>query len=214
MVAGVLVGALLGAGPGVARGSEGSKGSDGSSNGSNDSSKSSTDSSQSSTDSSNRSENSTESSPRDSSEGSSESTGNNRGAAVLSVALLLVSVGATVIGVVKATGLAMAQADDARKMRVLASFLQRHHALVARDVVMGEGPLLATWTRALGLTEAERDRLSASLDGSPEQGELLAALDGPIDVRRARRFAVAFARAGRRALGEARLRGIALSAMR
>jgi hypothetical protein len=206
IIVGLLVGALLGGSARGALASEGSKGS-------NDSSNSSTDSSQNSTDSSNRSENSTESSPKDSSEGSSDGSSKNQGAVLVSVALLLVGVGATVVGVVKATG-ALAQADEPRRLRMLARFLQRHHALVARDVVMGEGPLLAAWSRSLGLSTAEGERLSRSLDGSPEQAELLAALNGSIDKDRARRFAVAFTRVGRRALGDERLRAVALAALR
>ncbi len=213
VLSGVLIGALLvgGVRPGLAsEGSEGSKGSDNSSNSSNDSSGNSNDSS-------NRSENSTEASPERSTNGtteeSSDGSSQKRGTVLISVALLLVAVGATAIGLVRATG-ALARADEPRKMRLLARFLQRNHAQVARDMAVGEGPLLAAWTRGLGLTAAERDRLSRTLDGSREQGELLAALDGRIDEGRARRFAVAFTRVGRRALGDDRLRAVALAAVR
>jgi hypothetical protein len=201
-IGGVLIGTLLGGPPRLAFGGDSSKGS-------NDSSGTSTDSSKNSTDSSNRSENSTESSPQDSSDGSSK----RKGAVLISVALLLVAVGATTVGLVRTSG-ALAQADEQQKMRQLARFLQRHHALVARDVVMAEGPLLSAWGRALGLGAGEREQLSRCLDGSREQAELLGALDGRIDEGRARRFAVGFARLGQRALGDRRLRAIALAALR
>jgi hypothetical protein len=209
-IGGVLIGTLLGGPPRLAFGGDSSKGS-------NDSSGTSTDSSKSSTDSSNRSENSTENSPKESTEessdGSSDGSSQRKGSVLISVALLLVAVGATTVGLVRTSG-ALAQADEKQKMRQLARFLQRHHALVARDVVMGEGPLLSAWGRALGLQTGERDRLSRCLDGSPEQAELLASLDGRIDESRARRFAVGFTRLGQRALGDHRLRAIALAALR
>jgi hypothetical protein len=104
--------------------------------------------------------------------------------------------------------------QDQQKVQALARFLQRNHALVARDVVTGEGPMLGAWGRALGLSAAERERLGMVLVGSPEQGELLDALDGGMDEGRARRFAVGFTRLGRRALGQGRFREIALAAGR
>jgi hypothetical protein len=221
VLAGVLIGALAGGprGPVFAGedSSKGSNGSDNSSNSSGDSSNSSGDSSENSGDSSNRSENSTEASPQESTEGttdeSSDGSSNRRETVLVSVALLLASVGATVVGLVRASD-AMAQADQPAKLRQLARFLQRNHALCARDVVVGEGPLLAAWTRALKLTGPERDHLSRVLDGSREQAELLAAIDGRIDEARARRFAVAFTQVGRRALGDARLRALVLAARR
>jgi hypothetical protein len=209
-IGGVLIGTLLGGPPRLVFGGDSSKGS-------NDSSGTSTDSSKNSTDSSNRSENSTENSPKDSTEessdGTSDSSDKRKGAVIISVALLLVALGATTIGLLRASG-ALAQADEQQKMRQLARFLQRHHPLVARDVVMGEGPLLSAWGRALGLGAGERDRLSRLLDGSAEQAELLAALDGRIDEGRARRFAVGFTRLGQRALGDQRMRAIAIAALR
>jgi len=68
------------------------------------------------------------------------------------------------------------------------------------------------WSRALGLTVAERERLGRALAGSPEQAQLLGALNGPIDEGRARRFATGFAQLGRRALGQTRFRDLALAA--
>ena len=129
---------------------------------------------------------------------------------MVTVVLALVAVGATAIGVVSA----LAQADEQSRTRRLAQFLQRNHALVTRDVVMAEGPVLADWGRALGLTAIERERLGQAMAGSAEQAELLAALDGRIDSSRARRFALGFAQLGRRALGEQRFRAIARSATR
>ena len=79
---------------------------------------------------------------------------------------------------------------------------------------MGEGPLLAAWARALGLTAPSGSACPAAWTGSPEQAELLAAIDGRIDEERARRFALGFTQVGRRALGDERLRAIALAAIR
>jgi hypothetical protein len=204
IVAGLLIGALVCGPAGRLEASEGSKGS-------NDSSKSSTDSSNSSTDSSNKSENSTEGSPRESTQGTtdgtSDSSAKRRGAVIISVALLIIAVGASAMGVVRA----LAQAEEQPRLQMLARFLQRNHALVTRDVMMGEGPMLSGWTRGLGLTAAERERLGRALAGSAEQAQLLAALDGPIDEARARRFATGFAQLGRRALGPARFRDLALA---
>jgi hypothetical protein len=210
ILSGLLIGLLLGGAPRPARASDGSKGSNDSSKGSTDSSNSSTDSSNNSNDSSNRSENSTEGSPKESTEGTSDGSSKNKGAVLVTVALGLVAVGATTLGVVRA----LAQVDERKRTRQLANFLQRNHALVARDVVLAEGPVLADWARALGLSAAERERLGQALEGSSEQGELLAALDGRIDEARARRFAIGFAQLGRRALGESRFRAIALAATR
>jgi hypothetical protein len=154
------------------------------------------------------SRNSTQNSPRDSSDGSSKS----KGGQALSVGALVVLVGGlTVTGVLSS---AASSKRDQQRVQALATFLQRNHPLVARDLVAGEGPLLAAWGRGLGLTPAERERLGAALLGSAEQAELLEALDGRIDEARARRFAAGFTRLGRRALGEQRFRGVALAAER
>jgi hypothetical protein len=214
ILTGLLIGALVGVPGGIARASEGSKGSNDSSKSSTDSSKSSTDSSKSSAGSSDNSKNSTDNSPKDSTQwstdGTSDSTGKHRGAVIISVALLVLAVGASVVGVVRE----MAAAEEAPKLKMLARFLQRNHALVTRDLLMGEGPVLRAWTRALGLSAVERERLGQALAGSPEQAQLLAALNGSIDEGRARRFAAGFARVSQRALGPARFRDLALAATR
>jgi hypothetical protein len=204
MVTSVIIGALVGgahaAGSGSNSSSDGSKGSDDSSRSSGDSSKNSGDSSG---ESGRGSRNSTENSPRDSSQDSS----NSKGGAALSVGALIV-----VVGGLMASGVVVSVASSRRnqqRVQALATFLQRNHALVTRDLVAGDGPLLASWGRGLGLTAAERDRLGAALLGSPEQTELLQALDGRIDEARARRFAAGFTRLGRRALGEQRFRSVA-----
>jgi hypothetical protein len=189
--------------------SEGSKGSDDSSRTSGDSSKRSGASSE---DSGHGSKNSTDNSPRNSSRWTTDESSKGKTATTVSVAALIVVVGAAVLSGVLATRNSRRQ--DQQKAQALAKFLQRNHALVARDVVTGEGPMLGAWGRALGLSAGERERLGVVLVGSPEQGELLAALDGGMDEGRARRFAVGFTRLGRRALGQERFREIALAAGR
>lgn len=81
-------------------------------------------------------------------------------------------------------------------------------------MVLGEGMLLSAWGKTWGLTTAERERLGQALDGSSEQTELMQSLDGPIDERRARRFAASFARLSGRALGPERFAAVAHAARR
>jgi hypothetical protein len=205
-----LVATLLAGAP--ARANDSSKGS----GGSNDSSKNSGDSSKNSGDSSQNSgkgsEDSTQNSPKNSTKGTSDESTNSKGGAAISIGLALVVVGASVVGGV------FASRSSSRRERAhtqaLMRFLQRNHALVTRDVVLAEGPLLATWSRDLGLADDQRDRLGAALDGSPEQAALLDALDGPVDEARAQRFAAGFAQVGRRALGDERFRRLVLAAHR
>lgn len=222
IVTGALVGALT-CGPRPARAGEGSH-SDSKSDNSSDGSKGSNDSSRTSGDSSKRSgasseesghgsKNSTDNSPRNSSRWSTDESSKSKTATTVSVAALIVVVGAVVVSGTLASRGGSRQPDQ-QKVQALARFLQRNHALVARDVVTGEGPMLGAWGRALGLSAGERERLGMVLVGSPEQTELLQALDGGMDERRARRFAVGFTRLGRRALGEGRFREIALAAGR
>jgi hypothetical protein len=207
---------FVAAGQGSKSESRSNDSSDGS-KGSNDSSKSSGDSSKSSGDSSDRSgqnsEDSTRDSPKNSTQGTTDESSNSKGGAALSGALLIVVVGASVLGGVLSSRLTTRRQDQ-QNVRALARFLRRNHALVIRDVAMGDGPMLAAWSSALGLSTTERERLAQSLDGSAEQTELLQALDGDIDDGRARRFAADFARVGQRALGGERFRAIALAAGR
>jgi hypothetical protein len=131
---------------------------------------------------------------------------------VLSIALVVVAVGATVVGTLAAN--ATQKQQQQRAALALAEFMRRQHPLLTHDVVMGEGPVLAAWMHDLGLGAAERAELRRALDGAPEQGLLLAALDGPIDQVRAQRFAAAFVRVTRRALGPARADALILRAVR
>jgi hypothetical protein len=179
------------------------------SKGSNDSSKSSGDSSKSSGDSFNRSGHSTENSPRDSSKGSSDESTHSNGGHALSIALVVLVVGGIVVGGILTT---RSSSRDQQRTQALVRFMQRNHALLVRDLATGEGPLLTSWGRALGLAAAERERLGRTLAGSPEQTELLQALDGRIDEPRARRFAASFTRVARRSLGNGRLKEITLAA--
>jgi hypothetical protein len=221
VLSGALAALLVGRVPGFAVAGQGnqsdSKSNDSSdgSKGSNDSSKSSGDSSKGSGDSSKRSnqnsEDSTRDSPKNSTKGTTDESSNSKGGAAISGGLLVLVVGATVIGVVLSSQ-ATSRRQDQQNLRALVRFLQRNHALVTRDVMMSEGPMLTSWARAMGLSPVERQRLSQALEGSSEQTELLQALDGDIDEPRAQRFAAGFARAGRRAFGEDRLRAIALGA--
>src|SRR6185312_14608549 len=150
----------------------------GSSNTSGDSSKSSGDSSKSSSnssgDSSKDSNNSTQNSPKNSSDytsnSSSDWTTNSHGAHIFSIALAVVLVGATAIGIG-----------------------------------------VSTRSHDLRLGAEDQRRLARALDGSREQGALLAALDGPIDEGQAERFAGAFMKLASRALGPARAQAMVRS---
>jgi hypothetical protein len=201
IVCGLLIGALAGQPP-VALANDSSKGSEGS----NDSSKNSNDSSQ-------RSGDSTERSPENSTKGSTDETSNSRGGRALSVGLLLVTVGSAALGAVLVTRATNRQ-DDQRQIQALVRFLRKNHGLVARDVLLAEGPMVAAWADAMGLSPQERERLGRAMDGSAEQTQLLEALDGQIDADRARRFAAGFASVSRRAVGPQRFQAIALAAGR
>ncbi|HEY7374660.1 MAG TPA: hypothetical protein VIF57_21025 [Polyangia bacterium] len=198
---------------GSSNSSDSSKGSGDSSNSSNDSSKSSNNSSKNSNDSSKDSNNSTQNSPKNSSDWttqhSSDWTTHDQGAHVLSIALLVVVVGATVLGVVLT--------DHSHRgpppTVALAGFMRRQHALLLHDVSTADGPVLDAWAHDLRLTGAERGRLRRALEGSAEQGALLDALDGPIDERHAERFSAAFLRVTDRALGKNRTRALVARAV-
>lgn len=182
-----------------------SSGSD-SSKGSNDSSNSSQGSSDNSRGSSKDSDNSTQNSPKKTSDyttnGTSDWSTKSHGAHVFSIALAVVAVGATVVGVVAAKG----SNQQPRQVATaeLAGFMRRQHALLTHDVTMAEGPVFEAWAHDLQLTAPERAQVRRALDGAPEQGLLLEALNGTIDERRAERFASAFLRVTARAIGPAR----------
>src|SRR4051812_41508070 len=123
---------------GSSNGSDSSKGSGDSSNSSNDSSKSSEDWSHSSDGSSKDSDNSTQNSPKNSSDyttdhttkGSTDWTTHSHGAHVFSVVMVVVAVGATVLGI--------ALTDRSRSgpppAAALAGFMRRQHAMLLHDV--------------------------------------------------------------------------------
>jgi hypothetical protein len=179
-----------------------------SSNGSGDSSHSSKASSDDSGDSSQDSKNSTQNSPKNSSDytthHSSDWTTNSHGAHVFSIAVAVVLVGATVVGLVASHN----SHQDQQAKRALAAIMRRQHGLLTHDVTTADGPLLAAWSHDLRLTAAEQRRLVRALDGSHEQGALLDALDGPIDDARAERFAGSFMKLAQRALGSDRARAL------
>lgn len=220
----ILSATLLGAPVGHANAGEGSTRSESRSNDSSDGSKGSNDSSRTSGDSSKRSgessqgsgqrsEDSSERSPSESIRWTTRESSESKGGTAVSGALLIMVVGGSVVGgILSSRGSSKRQ--EQQEARALARFLQRHHALIARDVVLGEGPLLAAWGNSLGLTAAERERLGLALDGSTEQTELLQALNGNIDETRARRFAASFARLSGRTLGRARFAAVVHAASR
>jgi len=198
---------------GQGQSSSGSSNSSDSSKGSGDSSNSSNDSSKSSNDSSKSSNNSTQNSPKNSSDWttqhSSDWTTHDQGAHVLSIALIVVAVGATVLGVVLTD-----QSHRGPPQTVaLAGFMRRQHALLLHDVSTADGPVLDAWAHDLRLTAAERGRLRRALEGSAEQGALIEALDGTIDERQAERFGAAFLRVTDRAVGKSRTRALVARAV-
>jgi hypothetical protein len=215
----LLVAVSAPAAPGRAWASEGSKGSNGSSDGSkgsNDSSKMSGDSSESSKgsldNSDQKSKDSSADSSKDSTDNTTDESSKNKTTTTVSAALLILTVGAAAVGLVAASRATWK--DDDRRAQALARFLQRNHAMLTRDLVLGEGPMLAGWARTMGLDAAERARVERGLAGSAEQTALVRALDGRIDQRRARSFAASFVRLHLRALGPERVGAIALAANR
>jgi hypothetical protein len=187
-----------------------------SSNGSNESSNSSKGTSDDSRASSKSSDNSTQNSPKNSSDyttrHSSDWTTHSRDGHVFSVVMLVVSVGATVVGVLVAKG--SGRQSQQQAATALADTMRRQHPLLTHDVATARGPVLDAWAHDLRLTDAERRRLIQALEGSAEQGQLLEALDGRIDEGHARRFGAAFLRLTQRAVGPARTRGIVERALR
>jgi hypothetical protein len=198
---------------GQGQSSSGSSNSSDSSKGSGDSSNTSNDSSKNSGDSSKDSNNSTQNSPKNSSDwttkNSSDWTTHSRGAHVFSIALVVVAIGAVVLGVV----LTDRSHNRPPPTMALAGFMRRQHALLLHDVSTAEGPVLDAWAHDLRLTAAERGRLRRALEGSAEQGALIEALDGPIDERHAERFGAAFLRVTDRALGRARTNALVARAI-
>jgi hypothetical protein len=196
-------------------GDDSNSSSGGSSEGSKNSSNTSEGTSDDSRGSSKDSDNSTQNSPKETtdytSKGSSDWTTHSRGAHVLSIVLAVVAVGATVAGLAATTrnGRQQQQATAA-----LASFMRRQHALLTHDIATGQGPVLDAWTHDLRLTSTEKRRFLETLEGSPDQGKLLDALNGPIDADRARRFGAAFLRVTDRALGRRRTNDLVLRAVR
>jgi hypothetical protein len=181
-----------------------------SSNGSKDSSNSSKDSSNNSQGSSKNSNNSTQNSPKNTSDwttnGTSDWSTHSHGAHVFSIALAIVVVGGASAAT---TSLKQSQPEAQRQAALaLAAYLRHQHALLTHDVALASGPVLDSWTHDLRLTADDRRRFAKTLDGSAEQGALLEALDGPIDERRAQRFATVFMRVTERTLGPMRTRAL------
>jgi hypothetical protein len=128
---------------------------------------------------------------------------------VFSVVMLVVGIGATVIGVV----LTDRSHGGPPPAAALAGFMRRQHAMLLHDVSTGDGPVLDAWAHDLRLTVAEKRRLRRTLDGSEEQGALIDALDGTIDEAHAQRFSAAFVRVTDRALGRTRTRALVARAI-
>jgi hypothetical protein len=192
--------------------SNGSKDSSNTSEGTSDNSHAS---SKDSSGSSKESDASTQNSPKNSSEWSTKHSSDwstkTREGHIFTVALLVVSVGATVVGVLVAKS---GKSNDQQRAAALAETMRRHHPLLTHDIATASGVALDAWGHDLRLTAAERRRLARSLEGSVEQGELLEALDGKIDEARARKFGAAFLRVAERALGAARTKVIVARAVR
>ncbi|MEA2698062.1 MAG: hypothetical protein QOI66_2333 [Myxococcales bacterium] len=212
VVAGVSL-ALVGPG-GLVLASDGKSGSqsNNSSQGSGDSSNNSNASSKNSNDSSKSSNNSTQNSPKNSSDwstqGTTDQTSKSHGAHVFWAASAVVVLGASaVVGTI----LVVRATDDHPQQRTaaaLATFMRQNHALLTHDVAVAGGPLLDAWARDLGLSSVEKRQIAVAMEGSSEQGALLAALDGAIDERRAQSFSIAFFGVTARALGPARTQGL------
>jgi hypothetical protein len=123
-------------------------------------------------------------------------------ARVFSVASAAVAIGAVAVGL--ALPSAAHDGNQQQAAAALAGFMRREHAPLTHDVALATGPVLDAWGDELGLDRKERAALRETLEGSLEQGNLLQALDGPIDETQARRFAGAFVRVANRALGTKR----------
>jgi hypothetical protein len=169
----------------------------------------SSDSSKGSGDSSNSTQNSPKNSSDWTTKNSSDWTTHSHGAHMFSIALLVVGVGATVLGVV----LTDRSHRGPPPAAALAGFMRRQHALLLHDVSTAEGPVLDAWAHDLRLTPVERNRLRSSLEGSAEQGLLIDALDGTIDESHAQQFGAAFLRVTGRALGRTRTKALVARAM-
>jgi hypothetical protein len=114
----------------------------------------------------------------------------------------VVLLGAGVVGTVALKG---TNANQQRNAVAVAAFIRQNHGLLTHDMAMAGGPMLDTWSRQLDLSATERQRLAVTMEGSAEQGDLMRALDGPIDEASARRFSAAFFRVSTRALGPTRM---------
>ncbi|MEQ8272646.1 MAG: hypothetical protein RMA76_41270 [Deltaproteobacteria bacterium] len=179
--------------------------SDASSEDSDASSQNSEGSSQDSAESSADSRDSSDDSSNDSSENSSNDSSNGSSNRQSSKALTVL--GAIVVLAGVAAGVALTIADATTGEEELASYLERHHPIVVRDVVVARGPILAAWTRELGLSPTEEAAFFDALDGSAEQTAMLNALGGTGRALDPRAFATHFVHALERTIGAARLTG-------
>ncbi len=136
----------------------------------------------------------------DASRSSSEGTSNSSEATSRSesfkqnrtLVVVLIAVGAVALSVAGGYATAAAESVNAVAAAELESYLRTNHALVARDISLGEGALLHAWLHDLRLLPEERAHVERELPGSSEQNEMLAALDGTLSVERATNFAAAF----------------------
>ncbi len=99
---------------------------------------------------------------------------------------------------------AAAAAEEAAAAR-LEDYLRTNHALIARDISLGQGLVIEAWLHDLKLKPEECKRLLAHLSGSAEQRDMLIALDGSLSSIRVRSFASAFTRLLLRDLSAARV---------
>ena len=143
--------------------------------------------------------------------GTGDGPADGRERRVYSMALAAVAIGATTVGL----ALPNSAHDENRQQATaaLAGFMQKQHAPLTHDLALAGGPVLDAWSDELGLDRKEREALLRALEGSFEQGNLLEALDGPIDGAQAQRFAGAFVRVANRALGARRTNALVYRAI-
>lgn len=186
--------------------------SDGSGKSSQDSGEGSKGTGQSSETSAGTSENTADSSEGSQSE-SSQNSSNEASSQLAMVGSVLVVAGASVY-----LGWMVAQALTAAPYQMhsgqMAAYLRENHALVARDVLEGQGVVLDGWYASLGLSAEEQALLRGSLDGSDEQAAMLAALDGVDGLEEAQAFATSFVKLLHRTLGTDRTEALVAAAVR
>jgi len=83
--------------------------------------------------------------------------------------------------------------------------MRKHHASLVRDIALGRGPVITDWGAHLKLSPKEQSKFVQTLEGSREQINMLASLDGEIESEDAEAFSESFYRLLVRALGQSRV---------